>query len=90
MEQGKRKHSRFDYSEIISYALPPYIDNKVSTGLIHNFSYFGLCIITQQPIQEGQEILVKSRIMSKPVTAVVRWCNETGSSTYKVGLEISR
>jgi hypothetical protein len=90
MEQRKRKHARFDYSEIIAYSLSPYSDNRVSTGLIHNFSYFGLCIVTEHPIQEGQEILVKSQIMSKPVTAVVRWCKDTGSSTYKVGLEINR
>jgi hypothetical protein len=90
MEPGKRKYSRCDFSQIIAYTLPPHIDNKVSTGLIRDFSYSGLCIITRHPLQEGQEILVKSSLMSNPITALVRWCGDTGNSTYKVGLEFKR
>jgi len=86
MESGKRKYSRCDFSQIIEYYLLPHIDDKVSTGLLHDFSYSGLCIITQHPIQEGQEILVKSSLMSNSITAVVRWCSDTGNSTYKIGL----
>jgi hypothetical protein len=86
MESGKRRYLRSDFSQIITYSLPQ-IDDKVSTGLLHNFSYSGLCIITHDPIQEGQEILVKSSLMSNSITAVVRWCSDIGNSTYKVGLE---
>ena len=90
METGKRKYSRCDFSQIIAYSLPPYIDDRLSTGLLQDFSYSGLCIITQHPIQEGQEILVKSSLMNDPITALVRWCKDTGNSTYKVGLEFKK
>ncbi len=90
MESGKRRYSRFEFSQIIAYSLPPHIDNKVSTGLLHNLSYSGLCIIiTQHPLQEGQEILIKSGLLDS-ITALVRWCCDTGNSTYKVGLEFKR
>jgi len=86
MESGKRKYSRCDFSQIIVYSLPPHIDNKVSTGLLHDFSYSGLCIITKHLLHEGQEILVESILTSNSITGVVRWCSDTGNSTYKVGL----
>jgi hypothetical protein len=87
MESGKRKYSRCDFSQIIAYSLLPRIDDNVLTGLLSDFSYSGLCIITHHPVQEGQEILVQSSLMSNSITAVVRWCNHLDNSTYKVGLE---
>jgi hypothetical protein len=89
MESGKRRYSRSNFSEIMTYSLLPHIDNKVSTGLLHNFSYSGFCIITQHPLQAGQEILIKSGLIDA-ITALVRWCGDTGNSTYKVGLEFKR
>jgi hypothetical protein len=85
----KRKFSRCKFSQIIAYSLP-HIDNKFLTGLIHDFSYSGLCIITQHPLPEGQEILVKSHLMSSPINALVRWCGDTGNFIYKAGLEFKR
>jgi hypothetical protein len=90
MESGKRKYSRSDFSQIITYSLLPYIDEKVSTGLLHDFSYSGLCIVTQHPLEKGQEILVKSSLLSNSMTAVVQWCSDIGNSTYKVGLEFKK
>lgn len=87
MESGKRKYSRCDFSQIIVYTLLPHIDDKVLTGLLHDYSYSGMCIITHDPIQEGQEILVKSSLISNSITTVVRWCRDTSNSIYKVGLE---
>jgi hypothetical protein len=90
MELGKRKHSRYDLSQIIMYSLSPHIEGNVLRGLLHNFSYSGLCMITQHPLQEGQEILLQSSPMSNSINAVVRWCSNTGSSTYRAGLELKR
>lgn len=88
MESGKRKSSRCDFSQIVTYSLLPHTDEKISTGLLHDFSYSGLCIMTNQLLQEGREIFVKSGLMSNSTIAVVRWCSNVGNSTYKVGLEI--
>jgi len=87
MESGKRRHLRCDFSQIITYSLLPQTDDKVLTGLLHDFSYSGLCIITYEPIQESQEILLKTGITKTSITAVARWCSNMGNSTYEVGLE---
>jgi predicted hydrolase (HD superfamily) len=88
MESGKRKYSRSEFSQIITYSLLPSIDDTFTTGLLYDFSYAGLCIITKHPFQEGQEILLKTGVTRTSITAVVRWCSDMGNSTYKVGLEI--
>lgn len=87
MELEKRKYSRCDCSQIILYYLLPHTDDEVTTGLLQDFSYTGLCIRTHRPLQEGQEILVNSTLMSNSITAAVRWCRDTGNSIYNVGLE---
>ena len=87
MEFEKRKYSRCDFSQIILYSLLPNIDDEVTTGLLQDFSYSGLCIRTHHPLQEGQEIVVKSTLLNNSITAVVRWCRDPSNTTYKVGLE---
>ena len=87
MELEKRKYSRCGFSQIILYSLLTDIDDKVSTGLLQDFSYSGMCIMTLHPFQEGQEIVIKSTLLDNSITAVVRWCRDTSDSTYKVGLE---
>jgi len=87
VELEKRKYSRCGFSQIILYSLLTDIDDKVSTGLLHDFSYSGMCIMTLRPFQERQEIVVKSTRLNNSITAVVRWCRDTSNSTYKVGLE---
>jgi hypothetical protein len=89
MESEKRKYSRCGSSQIIAYSLLPCIDDKVSRGLLHDFSYSGMCIIIKHCLQEGQKILVKSSLTGNiSIAAVVRWCSDMGNSTYKVGLEL--
>jgi hypothetical protein len=73
MESGKRKYSRSEFSQIITYSLLPCIDDKFTSALLHDFSYAGLCIITNHSLQEGQEILIKSGLTSTSVTTVVRY-----------------
>jgi hypothetical protein len=92
MESRQRKYSRCNVYQIIRYSLLPCIDDKVSTGLLHDFSYSGFCMTTLQALQEGQEISVKSTLMDNSVTSVVRWCcnTETGNSVYRAGLEFKK
>jgi hypothetical protein len=90
MELGKRKYSRCDFSQIIKYSICPYIEDNVLTGLLQDFSSTGLCIITKHPLKEGQEIFLKSSLMNNSINAVVRWCTDTGNSTYKAGLEFKK
>jgi len=87
LELGKRKHERCTFSQIIAYSFPSGPGDNFSTGLLHDVSYSGLCVITRSPLQHGQEILVKSSLLSKATTAIVRWCSDVDNSKYKVGLE---
>jgi len=87
MELVKRKHERFTFSQVIAYSFPSRLGDKFSTGLLHDMSYSGLCLVTRSPLQHGQEILVKSGLLSKATTAIVRWCSDVDNSKYKVGLE---
>jgi hypothetical protein len=87
MELGKRKHERCTFSQVIAYSFPSCFGDKFSTGMLHDISYSGLCLITRSPLQHGQEILVKSSLLSKATTAIVRWCSDLDNSKYKVGLE---
>ena len=87
MELGKRKYERCTFSQVIAYSFPSCLGDKFSTGLLHDMSYSGLCLITRSLLQPGQEILVKSSLLSKATTAIVRWCCDVDSSKYKVGLE---
>jgi hypothetical protein len=88
MELGKRKYERCAFPQIIKYSISSYIDDKASTALLHDFSYSGLCIITHDPLQNGQEIRVKSSLTNNSITAIVRWCSDLGNNTYKIGLEL--
>jgi len=90
MESGNRKYSRCDFSQIIQYAFTTQLAGQTSTGLLQDFSYSGLCMLTHDPLHEGQEIVIKSSLTADPITAVVRWCNNTGNSNYKIGLELKK
>ena len=88
MELGKRKYERCAFSQIIKYSISSHINDKASTALLHDFSYSGLCMVTLDPLQNGQEIVVKSSLTDNAITAVVCWCNNLGNNTYKIGLEL--
>ena len=86
----KRTYRRDDLMEIVHYAPPPHTSDDVLRGLIKDYSDSGLCLIAHQAIEEGQEIVVKSVVMPKSKTAVVRWHRDLGNSTFKIGLEFKR
>ena len=87
MQPGQRSHERSNLNEIVEYFQHPDTSSQYLTGMLSNFSYSGLCIITHHPLQAGQEIIIKRFLMSYSITAIVRWCNDMGNNTYAVGLE---
>ena len=86
----KRTNQRDDLMEIVRYAPSPLTSDAVLSGLIKDYSNSGLCLIAQQSLKEGQEIVVNSVIMPYSKKAVVRWHQEVGNATYKIGLEFRR
>jgi hypothetical protein len=83
----KRRHERDNSPEIIHYAPSPYSPDEVLKGMMKYFSYSGLCIITHQALEAGQEIVVKNIITANARAAIVRWYQDLGNDTYKIVLE---
>ena len=86
----KRTYKRDDLMQMVHYAPSPHTSDAVLSGLIKDYSNSGLCLIAQQSLKEGQEILVNSVIMPKSRKAVVRWNKDLGNGTYQIGLEVRR
>jgi hypothetical protein len=58
--------------------------------LIKDYSNSGLCLIAQQSLEQGQEIMVNSIIMPYSKKATVRWHQNIDKDAYKIGLEFVR
>ena len=86
----KRTFKRDDLIQMVRYAPSPDTSDNVLRGLIKDWSQSGLCLIAQQALKEGQEIIVNSGIMPYSKKAIVRWHQALGNATYRVGLEFIR
>jgi c-di-GMP-binding flagellar brake protein YcgR len=86
----KRTYQRNDLMAIVQYAPLPNTSDTVLKGVIKNYSNSGLCLIAQQPLEEGQEIIVNSIVVPSSKRATVRWQQNIDKSAYKVGLEFRR
>lgn len=90
MTNGRRKHSRYDFSQLIEYSLNSHQSDTFLKGIIQNFSYSGLCMITNHPLAEGDEIIIRSILTEESRPAIVRWVVCTGINSVKVGLEFKK
>lgn len=90
MPTGQRKNSRYDFSQLIEYSLHSYPTDKALKGIIHDFSHSGLSMITNYPLSEGEEIIIKSILTDDSHSAIVRWTIRLGDNTIKVGLEFKK
>jgi hypothetical protein len=90
MTTGQRNNSRCDFSQLIEYSLRSKPSDKVLKGMIQDFSHSGLCMITNYPLSEGEEIIIKSILTDDSRSAIVRWTIRLGDNTVKVGLEFKK
>jgi c-di-GMP-binding flagellar brake protein YcgR len=86
----KRTSKRDDLMQMVRYAPSPHTSGTVLRGFIKDWSQSGICLIAQQALEDGQEILVNSVVVPKSKRAIVRWQQALGNATYKVGLEFRR
>lgn len=87
----QRKQERFDISCTIEYIVDPFKTDAFFEGIAVNISNYGLCLLTSQPINEGQNITIKS-IFPIPLpseTASVVWVEKYDDLYNKIGLEFS-
>jgi len=90
MTTGQRKNARYDFSQFIEYSLSSHPADKVLKGIIQDFSHSGLSMITNHPLSEGDEIVIRSILTEASRCAVVRWIVNMGNSSVKVGLEFKK
>lgn len=89
MQAGdRRRYSRYDFQQEISYILRPSDSEKICTGIIMNMSCSGMCLYASGPVSLGQKITIK-RENQYYIKGTVVWCNEMGAGlhSYKVGLK---
>jgi len=69
----RRKHKRDDLLDVVSYAPSPHTSQTVLKGWIKDWSQSGLCLMTLQPLEQEQEIMVNHIVVPSSRRAVVRW-----------------
>jgi PilZ domain len=86
----RRKHQRDELMDIVRYAPSPDTSDTVLRGLLKDYSNSGICLLTNQPLDQGQEIIVNHMIVPGSKKATVRWQQNIGKSAYQIGLEFVR
>lgn len=82
--------SQFDRS-IINCTIEFFLDlssQEIFEGVIDNISEAGICLITSNPLEEGQEIIIKTDIFLPSHSALVCWV-KSHETAYKVGLKFT-
>lgn len=81
-DEKKSEHSNFPYT-IECFGL--YNDGKIIRGIAMNISVSGICLYIPQPLDEGQEITIKSVVHGCPQKATVCWSEKYDDNFYTVG-----
>jgi hypothetical protein len=86
----RRRYSRYDSQQEISYILHPSNSEKIYTGIIVNMSCAGMCLYVANPLSLGQEITIEQKNQYY-VKGTVIWCYEMSSrlNPYRVGLKFA-
>ncbi len=83
--EQKRRHQRFEFSELVDYYLNPELKDPVCAVSV-NISESGLCLYTPKSVSVGQNVILKTSLKSPYVKANVRWVKKYLEDLYKVGL----
>lgn len=59
--------------DAVSYSPSPYISHAVLRCFIKDWSGSGLCLMTLQPHEQGEEIIIDHIVVPSSKRAVVRW-----------------
>jgi len=85
----RRRHQRKYLAKALECELKEPHQEEMFDCVAANISQSGICIITTNPLQDGQEITMKNHIFPSPRTATVRWSKDYKSLYYKSGLEFA-
>jgi hypothetical protein len=87
-EFDKRRHSRDDTISAVQYVLNRLHSEEIFDGVIANISESGVCLLTTDPLNKGQDITIKNKIPATSQTATVRWSSKYHNLYYMAGLEL--
>jgi hypothetical protein len=78
------RHDRTNVNLSIDFVFDPFDAADDHKGIVENISETGFCLITSVPIEEGQEITIKSLVYLPSQNAVACWV-EKHEGRYKAG-----
>ncbi len=81
----KRRHPRFEFSELINYYSNPADLSKPVCAVSVNISESGLCLYTPKSVTVGQNVLIKTSLKTPYVKATAKWVKKYLDDLYKVG-----
>ena len=85
---NRRRHKRKEKMDTIEYVIEPLTTNETFDGVLVNVSESGLCILTNDLLNKGQQIRITDNGHTINKSAVVRWTEKYNDLYYKVGLEL--
>jgi hypothetical protein len=84
----RRRHKRKLELDTIEYLIESLKTNETLVGVVVNVSESGLCILTNNLLNKGQQIRITDNGHTINKSAVVRWTEKYNDLYYKVGLEL--
>ena len=86
----RRASGREELMQIVNFSPSPHTSHTVLKGWIKDWSQSGLCLLSLQPLEQEQEIMVNHIVVPSSKRAVVRWQDKFGKDAYRIGLEFRR
>ncbi len=81
----KRRHPRFEFSEIVHYSQSGADTGKSVCAVSINISESGVCLYTPESINVGDNVFIKTSLKNPHVKATVRWVKKYLDDLYKAG-----
>jgi len=86
----RRKHERKYIAKATEcFLTEPPSQNEMFDCIVADISTSGLCLLTTQPVENGQVITMMNQIFPSPRTAIVRWSEKYKNLYYRSGLEFN-
>jgi hypothetical protein len=82
-----RKHTRKDAAYFTEYSMDAVSGELTSSGVITDMSRSGLCLLTPEAINKGENIFIKCHTSTPPRCATVRWSKKYKDCHFRAGLE---
>jgi hypothetical protein len=85
---NRRRNKRKLELDTIEYVIEPLMTNETFYGVVVNVSESGLCILTNDLLNKGQQIRITDNGLAINKSAVVSWTEKYNDLYYRVGLEL--